>query len=30
MGRAAATKIQPWGFAADIDGLKAAAKRVAS
>ena len=30
MGRAAAAKIQGWGFAADIDGLKAAARRVAS
>jgi glycosyltransferase involved in cell wall biosynthesis len=30
MGRAAAAKIQTWGFAADIDGLKAAAERAVS
>ena len=29
MGRAAAAKIQSWGFAADLDGLKAAAAGVA-
>ena len=29
MGKAAAAKIQAWGFAADIDGLKAALARVA-
>lgn len=29
MGKAAAAKIQDWGFAADIEGLKAAAARVA-
>lgn len=29
MGRAAAAKIEGWNFAADIDGLKAAAARVA-